>query len=99
MQRVMRTELALMVCVGVLLAGVHHHSNAEARDTKKRLVIVAPERFHLALREFVRHKRKQLPTELVSLEHLLTTSPGVDAPELCAAGGRPVAASMSIIPG
>lgn len=45
------------------------------------LIVVAPARFHEALREFVAHKRGLLPTELVALEEVLKTSPGVDDPE------------------
>jgi len=48
---------------------------------EKKLLIIAPERFHSALKEFVEYKRKRLPTELVSLEKTLKESPGVDDPE------------------
>jgi hypothetical protein len=47
----------------------------------KRLLIVAPQTFYAALKEFVQHKKKLLPTELVSLEKTLKTSKGVDDPE------------------
>src|ERR1700687_5903004 len=52
-----------------------------AKESGKRLLIVAPERFHSSLVEFVRHKEKQLPTELVSLERVLRENRGVDDPE------------------
>src|SRR5690242_9997498 len=47
----------------------------------KRMLVIAPERFHPALKEFIRFKRKQLPTELISLEKVLAKSKGVDDPE------------------
>ena len=43
-------------------------------------LIVAPRRFHEALRPFVKHKEKQLPTQVVALETALETE-GVDTPE------------------
>src|SRR5262249_31874611 len=43
--------------------------------------IVAPDQFHDALADYVKHKKKHLPTELVSLETVLKTSKGVDDPE------------------
>jgi hypothetical protein len=48
---------------------------------EKQLFVVAPEAFHPALADFVRAKRKVLPTKLISLEKVLRTSPGVDDPE------------------
>src|SRR5262249_19815893 len=47
----------------------------------KKLVVVAPDRFHPALGAFVRYKQKALPTRLVSLEQVLRTGKGVDDPE------------------
>ena len=47
----------------------------------KLFLVVAPERFRPALREYIEYKRKHRPTELVSLEKVLKSSPGVDAPE------------------
>ncbi len=46
-----------------------------------RLVIIAPNAFHPALKQFVAHKKKLLPTTLKSLEDILRTGTGVDAPE------------------
>ncbi|HXT39535.1 MAG TPA: C25 family cysteine peptidase [Candidatus Angelobacter sp.] len=62
-----------MISLSVTVAG--------DRPSDKRLLVIAPERFHPALKEFVRFKRKQLPTELISLEKVLTKSKGVDDPE------------------
>ena len=47
----------------------------------KLFLVVAPERFRPALREYIDYKRKHRPTEMVSLEEVLKSSPGVDAPE------------------
>lgn len=48
---------------------------------EKRFLIVAPDRFHGALKEYVAHKQKLRPTELVSLEDVLKSTDGVDDPE------------------
>jgi hypothetical protein len=50
-------------------------------STSRRLVVVAPEAFHDALRPFVAHKKRQLPAELISLEKVLKNSAGADDPE------------------
>lgn len=47
----------------------------------KRLLVIAPERFHAALSDFVQYKQNQLPAELVSLEKVLKETAGVDDPE------------------
>lgn len=51
------------------------------RSAGKGLLIVAPQRFVAPLSPYVRHKQKQLPTQLVSLEHILKTTSGADHPE------------------
>jgi hypothetical protein len=50
-------------------------------EPPKRLIIVAPNAFHEALKDFVSYKRKLLPVELVSLEKVLADTQGVDDPE------------------
>lgn len=52
-----------------------------AAPSAKRLLVIAPERFHDALRDFIRYKNGQLPTQLVSLEQTLKTFAGTDDPE------------------
>lgn len=44
-------------------------------------VIVAPERFHESLGEYVAYRTRQRPTSLVSLESILKSSDGRDDPE------------------
>jgi hypothetical protein len=46
-----------------------------------RLLIVAREEFHPALRDYAAHRSRQLPTELVSLERVLRQAEGGDHPE------------------
>jgi hypothetical protein len=46
-----------------------------------RFFIVAPERFHEALKAYVEHKNKRFATELISLEKTLKSTAGVDDPE------------------
>jgi len=46
-----------------------------------RLLVIAPDRFHPALKEFVGFKQTELPTTLVSLEQVLRAQAGVDDPE------------------
>ncbi len=72
--------------VGALVAfalGREQPATAVEQPSKKsnRLVIIAPKVFLPALKDFVAHKRKVLPTTLKSLEDILQTGPGVDAPE------------------
>lgn len=44
-------------------------------------IVIAPDKFHPALREYVRHKNEQLKTELQSLEALIKTQKGADDAE------------------
>jgi Peptidase family C25 len=53
----------------------------QAEPPSRKLFIVAPHNFHPALVSFVEHKKKLLPTELVSLEQVLKSTEGVDDPE------------------
>jgi hypothetical protein len=86
-----RSITLAMVCVGLSLCAAvsatdqDGKSDGESRaaSTRRgnRLLLIAPERFHAGLSEFVRHKNQLLPTELVSLEHVLRVSSGVDDPE------------------
>jgi hypothetical protein len=46
-----------------------------------RFFIVAPDRFHAALKEYVEHKNQRFATELISLEKTLKMTAGVDDPE------------------
>ena len=55
--------------------------SAATADNDKSFLIIAPESFHPALADFVTHKKAQLPTTLVSLEHVLKSTSGVDDPE------------------
>jgi hypothetical protein len=50
-------------------------------NESKRLIIIAPEKFHPALAAFVAHKQTLLPTELRSLEALLQAGDSGDDPE------------------
>jgi hypothetical protein len=75
------TFLALSGGLTALLPAPPAGRAGDAAGPVKRLVVVAPQRFHPALRDFVRFKQKVLPTELASLEEILRTSPGVDDPE------------------
>jgi hypothetical protein len=53
----------------------------ETTGGAKGLLVIAPNAFHPALREFVAHKQKLLLTELRSLEKILQQNRGVDDPE------------------
>ena len=56
-------------------------TSAKPQPRGKLLMIVAPEKFADGLQEYVRFKRQYLPAELVSLEEVLRSTPGVDDPE------------------
>ncbi len=78
---------ATLLCASVFLLTLVSSIHAEEKDRAvgkhagRKLVIVAPESFRAALAPFVRFKQQSLRTELVSLEKLLKTSPGIDDPE------------------
>ena len=86
-----RSITLAMVCVGLSLCGAVSATDQDGKpggDSRtasvqrgNRLLLIAPERFHDALSEFVRHKSQLLPTQLVSLEQVLRESAGVDDPE------------------
>src|ERR1041385_4885832 len=56
-------------------------ASARQNAPAKRLLIVAPQQFQTTLTDYVRYKKRQLPTDLISLENVLKTSKGVDDPE------------------
>lgn len=77
--------LLRILAIAALVFGVSK-ANLLAKDSptqgkNDRLVIVAPERFQGALKDFVEHKKSLRPTELVALETVLASSKGVDDPE------------------
>jgi hypothetical protein len=45
------------------------------------LLIVAPQKFHAGLADYLRHKQKQLAAELADLDAILAEQTGVAAPE------------------
>ena len=49
--------------------------------TLKRMLVIAPNAFHPALKEFIAHKQTLLPTALCSLETILKNTSGADDPE------------------
>ncbi len=64
------------------ICGVMGSSMApELPQREARLIIVAPHGLQNALKPYVDFKNKFLPTELVDLEQILASSPGVDDPE------------------
>src|ERR1051325_3901213 len=56
-------------------------ASARQNEPEKRLLIVATQQFQTTLTDYVRYKKRQLPTDLISLENVLKTSKGVDDPE------------------
>jgi hypothetical protein len=81
--------LALLLLAAALAAPTSAAARADkegapagsADAAQKKFLIVAPIKFHGALKEYVEHKRKLLPTELVALEDVLKSTEGVDDPE------------------
>lgn len=71
--------VVLMICLGRVQGETS--PSGVAGPEAKRMVVVAPQAFHAALREFISYKDQLLPTELVSLERILKTTPGADDPE------------------
>ena len=80
--RVLRTVLTVLLPgVSAALWGQPSLAANQPTGEKNRLVVIAPNAFHLALQPFVAHKQKLLPTELCSLETILREGRGVDDPE------------------
>ncbi len=71
----MRRELWMLIWVVLGASGLGYG------QSKKGLVVVAPESLREAVGEFVRFKSGELPTELVSLQEVLKSTGGVDDPE------------------
>ena len=69
--------------VAAPLAEVARDDDAEVakRRTSDRLLILAPESFYPALKDFIAYKQSLPIAEFVSLETTLKSSPGVDDPE------------------
>ncbi len=74
-----------LFCAAALLGPLAASASSERAPVptreEKRFLIVAPDRFHDALKEYLAHKQKLRPTELVSLEDVLKSTDGVDDPE------------------
>jgi peptidase C25-like protein len=82
MKMIRRTLFILVIGLLTLsLSGQNARSRQESHKNARKLLIVAPDAFFPALKEFVAHKEKLMPTELRSLESILKTSSGVDDPE------------------
>ena len=77
--------LAIAVrCLALLVAGVLPALRADAGEAPlgaSKLLIVAPAEFQASLAEYLAHKARQLPTELVALEDALSDQAGVDDAE------------------
>lgn len=74
----------LLASAAVLAATTTFAPVAQGQDrapARKLFLVVAPEKFHAALGEYIAYKKRSRPTELVSLEHVLQSTAGVDAPE------------------
>jgi hypothetical protein len=73
--------LCAALCLSSLSRGGAQNAPGANGADEKRFLVIAPERFHAALRDYIRYKKAQMPTDLISLEKALRTSPGVDDPE------------------
>lgn len=80
----MYTIRLFLLCLGVVSTSSALFGD-DFLDLQKRktdrLVIVAPELLHPALKDLVEFKKSLRPTEIVSLETILKSSNGVDDPE------------------
>ena len=84
----MSLRLLLIIFLGssiAMLTGDPGSNLSQAADSRPAgpnlLIVVAPEKFHAALAEYLAYKQKLRPTELVSLERTVKTNPGADEPE------------------
>ena len=69
-----------MLVPAVLLA-VHAAAAPADGAAAGTLLIIAPDRFHASLKEYVAAKQRRLSAQLLSLEDVLEKPPGVDDPE------------------
>jgi hypothetical protein len=78
--RALGNLVAMLVC-----AAAHQVSLADETPPEtpkaKQFFVIAPNAFHPALADYVEYKRSLRPTTLVSLEHVLQSTTGVDDPE------------------
>jgi Peptidase family C25 len=70
-----------ILCLLMVLCLLPSVQAAQEIRSSAKLLVVAPEAFHPALKDFITHKRKLLHAELTSLEGILRTSNGIDDPE------------------
>lgn len=68
------------LCIAQPIFGQDSRPGAPA-DGGTPFVIIAPRGLHAALDEYVRHKRRQMKTDVAALEDVLQAMPGRDDPE------------------
>lgn len=68
-------------CAGWFGLGVGSDLASSDEPEQVPFVVIGPKAFEDALEDYLRFKRELLPTEFVSLEHVLSASTGVDDPE------------------
>src|SRR5271166_1361387 len=69
----------VLLIMSLLVAGSTKQATGSAKHNG--MVIIAPERFHRALKPIVTYRAGQRSTKLVSLETILMQTKGRDAPE------------------
>lgn len=77
----MRYSLAVIGCLLAFSMALPRSAASAEHPKPKTFLVVAPDAFHPALKDFIEFRQGQLPTTLVSLEKILKTSTGVDDPE------------------
>ncbi|HET6248033.1 MAG TPA: C25 family cysteine peptidase [Tepidisphaeraceae bacterium] len=80
----MRNAIHVAVLIALLICSAARAADAPQPASPaggKLLLVVAPEKFHEPLKEFLRFKEKFRPVQFASLEDVLRTSKGVDDPE------------------
>ena len=75
--RIPLVVLAVLSFLGTAVLG----GEPETDSKRKAMLIVAPERFHEALKPYLAYRSKERPVELASIESILEKSPGRDDPE------------------
>jgi hypothetical protein len=86
-QRAFHSRLITLATVLLLIGYGAADQRVRGADPKPRAAgpetffVIAPERFHAALAEYIEFKRSLRPTRLVSLEKVLQSTQGFDDPE------------------
>lgn len=74
-------RFCLCTVLYLLVFQAAHSVAVSATESAGGLLVIAPEKFQETLSDYIRHKQKQLPVQIVTLETILRENQGFDDPE------------------